>query len=67
VGLDRDDMLQRACGRVAGFQCWMVAVWYRNGSSVLGRERDIARIEGEHSDMDRNIRVTKYNDECSRA
>jgi hypothetical protein len=44
----------------------MVAVWYRKGSSVLGRERDIARIECEHSDMDSNIRATKYNGECGR-
>jgi hypothetical protein len=47
---DRDEMLRRVLGRAAG--CWMVAVWYRNGRSDP-RERDIARIVCEHSDIDK--------------
>jgi hypothetical protein len=46
-------------GRVTGFHCWMVAVWYRNGRSVLDcetRERDIARNVCEHSDIDNSSR-----------
>jgi hypothetical protein len=55
---DRDEMLRRVVGRAAGFHCWIVAVWYRNGRSVLGfglRERDIARSVCGHSDIDRSI------------
>jgi len=40
---------------VADCHCWIVGVWYRNGRSVLlgeTRERDNARTELEHIDMD---------------
>jgi hypothetical protein len=46
----------RRADRGAGVRCWMVAVWYRNGNSVLDcetREHESARIVFEHSDMDR--------------
>lgn len=52
---DRECMLRRAIGRVADCHCWIVGVWYRNGRSVLlgeTRERDNARTELEHIDMD---------------
>lgn len=48
-------ILRRATGRVADCHCWIVGVWYRNGRSVLlgeTRERDNARTELEHIDMD---------------
>jgi hypothetical protein len=68
-------------GRVAGFHFWIVAVWYRNGSSVLGgtKGRENARIVLEHIDMDafaivmtlqdgvrRVSRKLDWNDDASR-
>jgi hypothetical protein len=51
-------MLRCAMGWAAGFHCWMVAVWYKNGRSVLCvgvRDRESARRVFEHADIDGKV------------
>jgi hypothetical protein len=52
----------------AGFHCWIVGVWYRNGRSVLfAGTRDRARIVFEHADMDERGCRTVRGANCTRA
>src|SRR5690349_13668172 len=63
-------MLRRAMCWAAGFHCWIVGVWYRNGRSVLfagTRDRDRARIVFEHADMDARGCRTVRGANCTRA